>query len=112
MTANRILSAPSGPSADATQPSDRTDLAGDQSAEQVSLRVGDLGTLVDADGAQHGISFNPRLDRVFAAAPEMYAALCAVMSDTDDLDLDLIADLSPDTVKLINAALLKAEGRS
>lgn len=90
----------------------RQHLSGDQSVEQVSLRVGDLGTLVDADGAQHGISFNPRLDRVFAAAPEMYAALCAVMSDTDDLDLDLIADLSPDTVKLINAALLKAEGRS
>ena len=35
MTANRILSAPSRPSADATQPSERTDLAGDLKAEQV-----------------------------------------------------------------------------
>jgi hypothetical protein len=42
--------------------------------------------------------------RLIAAAPEMYEALCAVMSDTDDLDLDIVADL-------INAALLKAEGR-
>ena len=49
--------------------------------------------------------------RMADAAPEMYAALCAVMSDTDDLDLDLIADLSPATVKLIHAALAKAEGR-
>ena len=49
--------------------------------------------------------------RLIAAAPDMYEALCAVMSDTDDLDLDILADLSPETVKLINAALLKAEGR-
>jgi len=48
--------------------------------------------------------------RLIAAAPDMYAALCAVMSDTDDLDLDLLADLMPDTVKMINAALLKADG--
>lgn len=48
---------------------------------------------------------------MMGAARDMYEALCAVMSDTDDLDLDLLADLTPDTVRLINAALAKAEGR-
>jgi hypothetical protein len=71
--------------------------------------IGDTVCFGDPNHVEPDDSANFRL---IAAAPEMYAALCAVLSDTDELDLDLLADMSPQTARLIHAALAKAEGKA
>jgi hypothetical protein len=48
-------------------------------------------------------------DHLRAINAELLAALMAVMADTEDLTPNFCADLSKDTLRMIRAAIAKAE---
>lgn len=81
-------------------------------ARMINLKVGCLGSIIDEDGMKHAESFNPQLDHMIAAAPDMYRAL----QDTV-LQLQYLADKFGETgtgaqvLARVNAAIAKAEGR-